>query len=161
MNKEVINMDIFDEMRRMQKEMDNLFRDFFRQPTDFLPSPTGKSRSLREDKSFRSPAVNVYEKGNQVVAEFELPGIDKKDIELNVTESSVEVKGKRRVEKEMKKKGYYLYESSSEGFYRKVPLPARVIPEKANAELKNGLLRVEMPKEEKQKEVKEKRIPVK
>ena len=152
-------MDIFDELRRMQKEMDNLFKDFFKQPAEFLPSPTG--RSLKEVRGFKSPAVNIYEKGNSVVAEFELPGVDKNDVELNVTESSIEVKGKKSVEKEIKKKGYYMYESSSEGFYRRVPLPKRVTPEKASAELKKGILKVEVPKEEEQRAIKKKRVQIK
>ncbi len=152
-------MDIFDELKRMQLEMDRIFKDFFGSSQDFLPSPKN-TKELKEISNLRRPALNVYDKGNTIVAEFELPGVDKKDIELNVTDTTMEVKVKRNAEKEIKKKGYYMYESRKEGFYRRVPLPERVIPEKASAEFKNGILKVEAPKEQNKKQNK-KRIAVK
>ncbi|MGC8929752.1 MAG: Hsp20/alpha crystallin family protein [Candidatus Woesearchaeota archaeon] len=53
-----------------------------------------------------------------------------------------------------------MYESKRHGFYRRLPLPTEVIPEKTKAELQNGVLKVEMPKTEKTEEKKKKRISI-
>jgi HSP20 family protein len=148
-------MDIFDELRRIQSEMDRLFREF--SPTrELLPSSKGKQDIVE----YRHPATNIYETDNAVIAEFEVPGVNKNDIELNVTENDIEVKIDKKLEKEVKKKGYYIYESKRQGFYRKLPLPTEVIPEKTKAELQNGVLKVEMPKAEKTEDKKKKRISI-
>ncbi|MBI4450574.1 Hsp20/alpha crystallin family protein [Candidatus Woesearchaeota archaeon] len=84
---------------------------------------------------------------DKIIAELELPGVDKKDIELNVTQTDIEVKAAKTVEQHLedRKKGFEQRSMNTVQFYRKVPLPADVIVEKAVAEFKNGLLKVELP----------------
>ncbi len=143
-------MDIFDEIRHIQREMDKMFDNFFRGTRNLLPSPLPNRMEITPAvfQEFRTPAVNVYETDKSVVAEFELPGVDKKDINLNVTEDSIEVKVDKKLEKQVKRKGYYVYEAQRQGFFRRIPLPMQVIPEKTKAEFKNGVLRVECPKQQ-------------
>jgi HSP20 family protein len=92
------------------------------------------------------PIARCEETEDSVVASFELPGADKKDIDLNVTNNYIELKVGKKQEKETKKKGFYSYQISSQHFYRRIPLPAEVDSTKAQAEYKNGVLRVELPK---------------
>ncbi len=108
----------------------------------------------------RPARTNLFRENGNLIAEFELPGVDKKDIQLNLTENEIEVKVERKMEKEIeqKRKGYF-YEASAEKFYRRLVLPERVIPEKANAKLENGVLRVTMPLYEVKE--KKKRIEIK
>jgi HSP20 family protein len=141
--------DLFEEMRRMQEHMDRMFEESFHGERKMLPGPVQKGgREVAKREFTRSPVCDIRETEKSVLATFELPGADKKDIELNVTEDSVEVKAHRKLEKEVKddKKGYYSYSSVSSAFYRALPLPARVDANKAVAVYDNGMLRVEIPK---------------
>ena len=141
--------DIFDEMRRMQEEMDRMFAQLFGYRR--LLEQKGK-KSMKDIVRYRSPVTDVYETENSVIAAIELPGVDKKDIELNITDNALEVKVEKKAEKEIKKKGIYGYSAASKSFYKMVTFPVEVDSEKAKAEYKNGVLRVEIPKKGKIKE---------
>jgi HSP20 family protein len=97
----------------------------------------------------RIPVTDVVETENSVIATFELPGVEKQNIQLNVTEDTVEVKVEKKAEKEIKDKETYSYEMRSQSFYSALPLPAEVVAENADASYKNGILRVEIPKAKK------------
>jgi len=134
--------DIFREMRRLQGEINRLFRDFWEtERFRALPDFSGKETGL-----MRSPLTDLEETDKEVIARFELPGVDKKDIQLNVTENRIEVKVEKKQEAKVEKKGFYSEERSYRGFYRAMPLPSEVIPEKAKAKYSNGVLEVAMPK---------------
>lgn len=144
--------DLWREMKRMQDQMDALFHNFFRS------DQIGDSDMLLENKGddYRFPASDVYETDKEVVAEIDLPGIDKKDIKVNIADDSVEVKAERKEEVEHgdKKKGTYRKERSCSGYYRKFNLPSRVDADSAEAEYKNGVLKIKAPRkkiEEKKK----------
>ncbi len=135
--------DIFEEMERLHRQMDRMFSDFYERP--LLEGPKSSGKALAKAR----PAVSdIKETKNSVIATFELPGADKKDIELNVTENAVEVKAQRKIVKEHtdKKKGYYSYVAQASQFYRALPLPSKVVPEKTVAVYKDGVLTVTMPK---------------
>ena len=147
--------DPFEEMRRIQQEMDRLFSDFW-----------GKTRPMvanaqKEMQRFvRTPITDVFEEDDHVVAKFELPGVEKRDVELNVTADSIEVRVEKSAEKKEDRKGHYRYESMSQTFYRKIPLPTEVIPEKTEAVFKDGVLTVRSEKAVKKTE-KRKKVEVK
>lgn len=151
--------EISDEFRRMREE--------FNRMAGRLNSSLGqrmigheKGKELDAYKGFRTPSANIHETENKVIATFELPGADKDDIELNVTDNKVEVKVSKKAEKEVKKKGMYAYKSFSQSFYRALPLPAGISAEKADASYKNGVLTVDIPKL-KLEEKKKKKIEIK
>jgi len=131
-------MDIFDEIARMKQEFDRAFSRIFSE----------KALSFKTQRKFRTPAVDIREKGNNIIANFEIPGIEKENIDLNVTNNSIEVSAKRKLEKEVKRKNLYSYEARAANFYRKVPLPSEVDSSKATAVYKNGILRVVVPKKQ-------------
>ena len=108
----------------------------------------------------RTPRMDIYEKDDKVVAEVELPGVDPKNIEVEVKDNVLSISARGREEKEEKGKGYYRREMGERYFKRQVLLPAEVIEEKAEAEYENGILRVIIPKA-KPKEEKEKKIKIK
>lgn len=136
-------MDIFDEMRHMQLEMDKVFQNFFARPR--LLGVSGK----KEDKqlaSMKSPLADIYQTEKEVIAKIELPGIDKKDIHLNVTDTMLEIKAEKKHEIKQEKKGFYREERSYSGFYRALPLPAEIDPDGAKAKMENGILEIHLPK---------------
>lgn len=139
--------DPFEEMRRIQQEMDRLFSDFWGKTRPMLAS------AQKEMQRFvRTPITDVYEKDDSIIAKFELPGIEKRDIDLNVTSDSVEVKVDKSSQAREEKKGHYRYESLSNSFYRKIPLPAEVFADSTEAVFKDGVLTVTVDKATKRSE---------
>lgn len=102
----------------------------------------------------RTPRMDIYETNGEVVAEVELPGVDPKNIEVEVKDNYLRVEAKAEEKKEEKKKGYYRKEISAGYYKRVVPLPAEVIGEKAEAEYSGGILKVTIPKAKPKKEEK-------
>ena len=93
-------------------------------------------------------AVDLYEEGNSLIAKMHVPGIDAKDINVSVEDNYLVVSGKREEEKEEKEKNFYRKEIKSGSFERIIALPKAVKSDQVSAELKNGVLKVVMPKQE-------------
>lgn len=108
----------------------------------------------------RTPRMDISETEKDVIAEVELPGVDPKNIEVEVKNNVLRVEAKKEEKKEEKRKGYYRKEISK-GFYKRaVPLPAEVIGEKAEAEYTDGILKVVIPKLSPKKVKKKKPIKI-
>jgi HSP20 family protein len=108
----------------------------------------------------RTPRMDIYETDREVVAEVELPGVDPKNIEVEVKENYLRVEAKKEEKKEEKEKGYYRKELSKGYYKRVVPLPFEVIGEKAEASYEEGILKVTIPKAKPIKKEKEKKVKV-
>ena len=91
------------------------------------------------------PAMNVSQKNGDVVVEAALPGMDKKDIKVNVTGRTLTIEGSHREEKKTEEKDRYLSEIKRGKVFRKIQLPAEVNPSKVKAEYKDGVLHLTMP----------------
>ncbi|NOZ80816.1 MAG: Hsp20/alpha crystallin family protein [DPANN group archaeon] len=141
---------LWDEIRRMQEDMDGLFRSFFSSPAEGRPLLEDWSAMRLDNKSraLRRAYADIWETDDEVKAEIELPGMDKKNIRVNVSSDGIEVKAETKEERkdEDKKKGLYRLERSYSGFYRRFPLPEGADPEHARAEYKDGVLRIAVPK---------------
>jgi len=95
-----------------------------------------------------TPAVDVLEGENEIVIKAELPGVEPKDIAVNVDNNVLTLKGERRFEKEVNKENYYRMERTYGTFSRSFSLPAFVDPATVRAEYKDGPLRLVLPKKE-------------
>lgn len=93
-----------------------------------------------------TPAIDMYETKDAVVAETSLAGVDPKDVEVTVQNGVLTVKGESKKESEVDEKNYYRKEVRSGSFYRQVALPANVQEDKASAEFENGMLKIIVPK---------------
>lgn len=109
-------------------------------------------------RAMQMPRVDVYEKDKNVVVEVQLPGIKVEDVNIEVADNYVSFSGKRKEEKEDKDKNFYRKEVNYGSFSRVVSLPVKVKSDKAEAESKDGVLKVTLPKAE---EKKTKRIQIK
>jgi HSP20 family protein len=138
---------MFEEIRRMQRDMDRAIYADPAQKQLVAGKEGDKALAKAGDmQSWRMPRCNLCETKNGLMANFELPGVDKADIQLNVTDSGIEVKVEKDQKKEQKgKDGSYSYMSSSQSFYRHIQLPRSVDASRAKAEYKNGVLSVEIP----------------
>jgi len=104
----------------------------------------------------RTPRMDIYEEGNNIVAEVEIPGIDPKNIEVEVKDNILKVEAKEEEKKEVKEKGYFKKEIGRKYFKRQVLLPTEVQGEKAEAEYADGILKITIPKAAPKKEEKKK-----
>ncbi len=93
-----------------------------------------------------SPSLDLSETKDALVVKLEVPGLDPKDIQLELQESLLTVKGEKKQEKEEKDERYHRVERSYGAFARSVRLPVAVDGSKVTATFKNGLLTVTLPK---------------
>lgn len=146
----------FSELPRMERDMERMFEDFLTRPWSGLGWP--RRWRLREDIGIRGPAIDVYEEKDDVVVKVELPGMKKEDLELNISDNLLTIKGEKKKEEEVKEKekGYYHSERSYGSFARTVEIPKDIQADKIRASFKDGVLEVRLPKtaEAKRKEVK-------
>ncbi|BDZ66776.1 Hsp20/alpha crystallin family protein [Methanobacterium ferruginis] len=96
------------------------------------------------------PGKDILETDESVIVHLDLPGIEKKNIDLDVTETRVRIKANFDIEEEINRGSHLtLHDRKSGVVKRTVRLPKKVIPQEAEAEFKNGVLKVEIPKQEK------------
>jgi HSP20 family protein len=100
----------------------------------------------REMPVLRMPHVDVVDRDEDVMVRAEVPGMDKKDLDISVTENTVTIKGARKEEKKEEKGEYYRREISESSFSRTVALPADVDGSRAKASCSDGVLELVMPK---------------
>ncbi len=98
-----------------------------------------------------APAIDVYETKESVVVKTLLAGIDPKNVELSIENDVLTIKGETSKESEVDEKNYYRKEIRSGSFFRSVSLPAHVSSDKAEAEFKDGMLNITIPKAEQPK----------
>ncbi|MDW7712234.1 MAG: Hsp20/alpha crystallin family protein [Deferrisomatales bacterium] len=130
-------------VRSLRQEVDRLFEDFFRG----WPRPWAGSL-LGQAEAAYAPSIDLRETDKELVLTAEVPGLRKEDVDVNIQEQSVTIRGERKEEKETKEQSYYYRESSFGSFQRVVPLPVPVAAEKAKAKLKDGVLTLTLPKAE-------------
>jgi HSP20 family protein len=104
-----------------------------------------------------NPSVDIFENENDVVVKVELPGMDPKNIDVRLENNVLMLKGERRFEKETKEENYHRVEREYGTFSRAFALPTAVKEDKVNAEYKDGILKIVLPKKE---EVKPKAIKI-
>jgi len=130
----------------LRKEVDRLFDDF---GDDFWRKPFRSFAALERNwpKKFpANPAVDVTETEKAYEITAELPGMDEKNVEVNVANGGITIKGEKKEETEEKKKDYYLSERRYGSFERYFGLPEGVDAGKIEATFKNGILKVTLPK---------------
>ncbi|WP_297458139.1 Hsp20/alpha crystallin family protein [Thermococcus sp.] len=146
--------DPFDLMREIQEEIDAIFRDVMRGPRLWsLREKAGEGVAVSE--TWREPFVDIFDRGDKFVITVELPGVRKEDIKLRVTEDTVYIEAQIKREKELEEEGAIRIERYYSGYRRVIRLPEEVIPEKAKARYKNGVLEIELPKKSPRKESEE------
>lgn len=100
-------------------------------------------------KRYTDLATDVYEENNTVVVEMHIPGIDSDKIDIKVEENHLHIKGSRDEKKEVHERHYFHKEILHGSFERIIPLPTMVSGNEAHAECKDGILRITIPKKQK------------
>lgn len=94
------------------------------------------------------PTVDIRETDEAILVQAELPGIEKKDVHLEVKDRTLTISGERKYEKEVKEENVHRIERSYGRFVRSFSLPNNVDTTKVDASMKNGVLEVRLPKTE-------------
>ena len=143
-----VRWDPFGEFSTLQERMNRLFEDL-------IPATRKGEEELNTGTFY--PAVDISEGEKDITLKAELPGIDKKDVHLEINDGVITLRGERKIEKEDEKEHYHRVERSYGSFNRSFTLPTTVDSGKVKANYKDGILEVTLPRKE---EAKPKSIPV-
>jgi HSP20 family molecular chaperone IbpA len=130
--------DSFSEMRR-------LLDTFRANMEDTLERVFPSQASL---PALKQPSVDVIDLGDALQVVADMPGVQKEDIEINLTPERVEISAESSTETERKDEDYTYRERGYASYRRVLDLPADVLPDKAEASFNNGVLEVTLPKKE-------------
>ena len=123
---------------RVRRDMEHIFERWapFYEGRDFVPS------------------AEMDETDTEVHLKLELPGLDAKDLNIEVTENSVSIRGERKSESKTEEEGRFHSEFHYGKFERVIPMPTAILTDNVKAEYKDGILRMTLPKtEEEQRKV--------
>lgn len=140
--------DMYEEFRRLEETMNRIFGEMWGMPVNrglLLPGEIATPGAIER---YRKPFIDLIETDKEVVANAEMPGLEKEDIKINLTEDRLEISTETKHGEEKKEKGYIYKERRSECYYRSVSLPSPIDPDNSRASYNNGVLQITMPKTE-------------
>ncbi len=120
----------------LQHEMNRAFESFWNRAAPFGGVEAARAAAARCD---------VVETDGGIEVSVELPGMERDDIEVLMSDDAITIKGEKKVERKEDKKGYYVSERSYGSIYRSIPLPPGVDSARAEAAFRNGVLTVRLP----------------
>ncbi|MEW6043098.1 MAG: Hsp20/alpha crystallin family protein [Thermoproteota archaeon] len=119
----------------LDRAFDNFRREFERSLAPFPSFPKAASMSC-----------DIADEGDKYTIKVEIPGVKKDEIKLNVSDSTLEISAQHKEEEEEKKKNYIRKERSEVSYHRTIPLPEKIVADKAQAKLTDGILNITVPK---------------
>lgn len=139
----------------LRRQMDSLFDDFFQRSFSL-------DHTLSEGKwaGDFAPRIDLSETRKAITVSAELPGMEPEDVEISIDRNLLTLSGEKKAEKEDMGDHHYRLERSFGSFRRSIPLPAEVDENKISAKMKNGVLKVTLPKS-RELQQKDKRISIK
>lgn len=129
-----------DDFQNLQERLNRVFQD----------SPLARFGGEEAMGSW-TPLCDIYEEGDNIVVKAEIPGLDRNDIDVQVENNILTLRGERKREKEVKSENLFRTERFYGSFTRSFTLPVSVDTEKIRAEYRDGVLQVTMPKVEEAK----------
>ncbi len=131
-------------IQALHREINDVFEDFFESFDRGLRFPAlGALRARADAAAFK---VDVSETDKEVRVVADLPGMDEKDIDVDLNDNLLTIRGEKKHEREEKEPNYHLMERSYGMFQRVIPLPGGLDESKAKATFKKGVLTVTLPK---------------
>ena len=128
----------------------NPFADVDDMPTGLRVFQDTVNRLLSDQTATRpwAPAVDILETDNELVLKADIPGVDPKDVDIQLENGTLTLKGERKFEREENNKGFHRLERSYGSFVRYFTVPETVESENVRAVFNNGVLTVTLPKKE-------------
>jgi len=131
----IMRWDPFGEVLKMQRDMDRIFSRIG--TVEGRPGTTATAWM---------PRINVKQAGDDIAVHVELAGIKPEDVDIEVTDGVLTIRGERKAETEREDEGWLVRESSFGSFERSMVLPEGIDPESIKADFKDGMLEVHIPK---------------
>ena len=138
--KSLVRWQPFQEFTALQRQMNRMFDNFFGRTTSLMPF-----RENLSDWEF-GPPVDIYEDDQRLTFKIEVPGIDEKDVKVEVENNVLTVHGERKLEKDIKEENVRRMERHYGAFSRSFTLPSTVDPDKIEANYAHGVLAIQLPK---------------
>jgi len=133
----------FEEIQKMQKEMDSIFERFHQKMTK-------EDMFSKFTLSFPStPAMDIVDEGDNYVLQVDMPGAEKNKIDITVEERVLKIEAETSKDKKEKGKGYLKQERFTSSYMRMITLPEDANAKKLESEYKNGVLKITIPKKKK------------
>ncbi len=131
----------------LQRDFNRMMDRFQREFEGFWGQPPRAhyERFMRPFKTMM-PSVDVEDRGKDFRLTVDLPGFDKENVDVEVTEDAVVVQAKQAQATEEKQKNYVRHERAAQTYYRRIQLPETVISDESTANLNNGILEIVLPK---------------
>jgi HSP20 family protein len=123
--------------------LERLFGDFF---SVFGPPVRNDGQGGQMPAGLVAPRIDLSESDNELQVKAELPGIDEKDVDVTLAEDVLTIRGEIKSEHEEKKQDYHLMERARGTFVRSLRLPFSVDANQVQAEFKDGVLSITIPK---------------
>ena len=134
----------FETVRDLLNEEASLFERFFTRGVRGLKPLSGLLA-----KRLKFPAIEIKDGKEDIVVKTELPGVERKDLKVNIEGNLLTIQGESHRQDEVKKDDYHYTERTYGSFYRSIPLSTSVLKERAKASYKDGILKIELKKEKK------------
>jgi HSP20 family protein len=132
-------------MALVRYEPINLF-DQFNSEINRLFSGTQVQRAANQERGW-APAVDIREEDDRFVLCADIPGVERKDVEITLEKGVLTIKGERRAESEQQREGFHRRERVHGTFMRQFTLPDTVNAENISATVKEGVLHIDIPKQ--------------
>jgi HSP20 family protein len=134
----------------LMRGFDSLFDDFRREFDDMFNVwwPLAPTRLRVGVPSIRYPSIDIVDKGDEYVLTADLPGMTKDQLNVQLTEKGIKISAQSQEDREETGENYVMKERSTTAFRRQLAFPEGVKPNKAEAEMKNGILTIKLPKKE-------------
>ena len=130
-------LDLFEDLEDFQRELNHLFDVGLRRPL-----------KVSNGDALWGPTVDIVDEKDQIKVKADLPGMKKEEIEVNLENDVLSIKGEKKEEKEIKERDFIRSERYYGAFHRAFSLPSSVDAAKVNAVYKEGVLEITLPKKE-------------
>ena len=145
----IVRFDPFEDLTRLQREVNRLFEDNSR--------PAAPRTAEHAAQRSWTPAVDIYEDANEIILRAELAGLKQEDIDIELTGDTLTIKGDRKFEDAEKRDGYVRVERAYGPFQRSFTIGVPVNADAVKAAYRDGILEIRLPKSE---QVKAKKVQV-
>lgn len=143
----ITRWDPFRDVLTLQNRLNSIFQDYNR----------GESSGDTLTTAAFVPPVDVYEDEHKVVLKLEVPGMKQEDLDIQLENNQLTIRGERKFDKEEKEENFHRIERRYGSFYRSFTIPNTINPDSVKADYDAGVLRIQL---EKRPEAKPKQIKV-